>query len=82
MQPPYRTPVRAVEDAERVFCRLLQKDAGGHRHAFALILAGAEHHVREHKSSRTQYERKEYSDGAQALRPVELVSFGVQILTP
>ena len=31
------------EDAERVFCRLLQKDAEGHRPAFAPILAGAEH---------------------------------------
>jgi hypothetical protein len=31
------------EDAERVFCRLLQKGAAGHRYAFAPILAGAEH---------------------------------------
>lgn len=31
------------EDAERVFFRLLQKDDEGHRHAFAPILAGAEH---------------------------------------
>jgi hypothetical protein len=31
------------EDAERIFFRLLQKDDEGHRHAFAPILAGAEH---------------------------------------
>ena len=31
------------EDAERVFCRPLQKDAEGHRHAFEPIPAGAEH---------------------------------------
>jgi hypothetical protein len=28
-----------------------------------------------------EYELKEYFDGARPLRPVELVSFGVQILT-
>jgi hypothetical protein len=71
------------EDAERVFCRLLQKDPEGHRHAFAPILAGAEHPTFEsiNRLAR-EYERKEYFNGARALRPVELVSFGVQILTP
>ena len=29
-----------------------------------------------------EYERKEYFDGAWALRPVELVSFGVKMLNP
>ena len=70
------------EDAERVFCRLLQKDAEGHRHAFAPILAGAEHPTFEsiNRLAR-EYELKEYFDGAWPSRPVELVSFGVQILT-
>jgi hypothetical protein len=71
------------EDAERVSCRLLQNDAEGHRHAFAPILAGAEHPTFEtiNRLAR-EYERKEYFDGAWALRPVELVSFGVKILNP
>jgi len=67
------------EDAERVFCRLLQKDAEGHRPAFAPILAGAEHPTINRLAR--EYELKEYFDGARPLRPVELVSFGVQILT-
>ena len=50
------------EDAERVFCRLLQKDAEGHRPAFAPILAGAEHPKFEsiNRLAR-EYELKEYS---------------------
>ena len=69
------------QDAERVSCRLLQKDAEGHRHAFAPILAGAEHPTFEsiNRLAR-EYERKEYFDCAWALRPVELVSFSVKIL--
>ena len=71
------------EDAERVSCRLLQNGAEGHRHAFARILAGAEHPTfgSINRLAR-EYERKEYFDGAWALRPVELVSFGVKILNP
>lgn len=42
------------EDGERVFCRLSQKDAEGHRPVFASTLAGAEHPTFEHKSSRTR----------------------------
>ena len=71
------------EDAERVSCRLLQNDAEGPRHAFAPILAGAGHPTFEtlNRLAR-EYERKEYFDGAWALRQVELVSFGVKILNP
>jgi hypothetical protein len=56
----------------------LQKDAEGHRHAFAPILAGAEHPTfgSINRLAR-EYERKEYFDSAWALRPVERVSFGV-----
>jgi hypothetical protein len=48
MQPPYasgRDDSGEVQwvDTESVFCRLLQKDPEGHRHAFEPILAGAEH---------------------------------------
>ena len=62
------------EDTERVFCRLLQKDAEGHRHAFVPILAGADNPTFEsiNRLAR-EYELKNYLDGAWALRPVELV---------
>jgi len=62
------------EDAERAFCRLLRKDAEGHRHAFVPILAGAEHPTLEsiNRLAR-ECELKNYLDGAWALRPVELV---------
>jgi hypothetical protein len=48
-------------------CRLLQKDAEGHRHAFAPILAGAEHPTFEsiNRLAR-EYELKQYFDGAWA----------------
>jgi hypothetical protein len=70
------------EDAERVFCRLLQKDAEGHRPAFAPILAGAEHPTFESINRlASEYKLKEYFEGAAPPRPVEQVSFGVQILT-
>jgi hypothetical protein len=71
------------EDAEGVFCRALQKDAEGHGHAFAPILAGAQHPTIEsiNRLAR-EYELKEYSDGAWALRPAELVSLGVQNFDP
>ena len=61
-------------DSERVFCRLLQKDAEGHRHAFVPILAGADNPTFEsiNRLAR-EYELKNYLDGAWALRPVELV---------
>lgn len=47
------------------------------------VEAGAEHPTFEsiNRLAR-EYERKEYFDGAWALRPVELVSFGVKILNP
>ena len=81
MQPPCRTPVGEMTPwrccggtAERVFCRLLQKDAEGHRHAFVPILAGADNPTFEsiNRLAR-EYELKNYLDGAWALRPVELV---------
>ena len=51
-------------------CRLLQKDAEGYRHAFAPILAGAEHPTFEsiNRLAR-ECEFKQYFDGAWALRP-------------
>ena len=62
------------ENAERVFCRLLGKDAEGHRHAFMPILAGAEHPTLESTNRLAhEYELKDYLEGAWALRPVELV---------
>jgi hypothetical protein len=71
------------KDAERVFCRHPAKNAEDHRHAFAPILAGAEHPTFEsiNRLAR-EYELKGYFDGVWALRPVELVSFGVQNFDP
>ena len=62
------------EDTERVFCRLLRKDVGDHRHAFMPRLAGAEHPTLESVNRLAhEYELKDYLDGAWALRPVDLV---------
>jgi hypothetical protein len=87
MQPHYRTPVGEMTQwrccGRTPNASLLQKDAEGHRDAFAPILAGAEHPTFESINRLARdYERKEYFDGAWALRPVEPVSFVVQILTP
>lgn len=90
MQPPYRTPVGEMTpwrccgrtpNASLADC--CKKMPRANRHAFAPILAGAEHPTFEsiNRLAR-EYVRKEYFDGAWALRLVELVSFGVQILTP
>ena len=68
------------EDAERVS---VAKRCRGPGDAFAPILAGAEHPTFESINGLARdNEPKEYFDGAWALRPVELVSFVVQILTP
>jgi hypothetical protein len=49
-----------VGGSERVFCRLLQKDACGYRHAFGPVLAGDESINRLAR----KYELKKYFDDA------------------
>jgi PAS domain S-box-containing protein len=62
------------EDNARAFCRLLRKDAEGHKHAFVPILDGAEHPTLESINRLAhEFKLKDYLDGAWALRPVELV---------
>jgi hypothetical protein len=71
------------KNAERVFCRLLQKDAEGHRHAFAPIPAGAEHPTFESISRLArEYELKEYFDGAWAFARWNWCHSACKILTP
>ena len=89
MQPLYRTPVgeiipwrccgRTPNASFADCCKKMPRAIGT---LFAPILAGAEHPTFEsiNRLAR-EYELKEYFDGARPLRPVELVSFGVQILT-
>jgi hypothetical protein len=66
MQPLYRTPVGEMTPwrccGRTPNASLLQKDAEGHRDAFAPILAGAEHPTFEsiNRLAR-EYELKEYS---------------------
>jgi len=59
------------EDAEKVFCRRLQRSQA----------TGAAHPTFESINPlASEYKLKEYFDGAAPPRPVEQVSFGVQIL--
>jgi His Kinase A (phospho-acceptor) domain len=87
MQPPYRTPVGEMTpgrccgrtpNASLADCR---KRCRGP--VFAPILTGAEHPTFEsiNRLAR-EYELREYFDGAWALRPAELVSFGMQNFDP
>ena len=60
------------EDAEKVFCRLLQGSQA----------TGAAHPTFESINPlASEYKLKKYLDGAGPPRPVERVSFAVQILT-
>jgi serine/threonine protein kinase len=62
------------EGTERVFCKLLRKNAEGHRHAFIPLPSGGEHPTLESINRLAQeYGLKEYLDAAWALRPLELV---------